>query len=98
MIEQVSTATRNKTLDEQRAILSEQAKASAGSKGRIANESPTSVVITKGEPVSGIIHPILTGFTLGVWGIVWFLLRKFGGEKRWRLSVDEYGVVTSTRI
>jgi hypothetical protein len=98
MVESVSNQLGTRTLEERRAILTQQAAAFAGNDGKVANESPTSAIVTKGKPVSGIYHPILTVMTLGLWGIVWFSLSKFAGEKRYRLSVDEQGEVTTQKI
>ena len=87
-----------RSMEERRRILEQETRAFAGQDGRIAVESPTAAVVTKGKPVSHPLHPILTGFTLGLWGLVWLTLVKTQGERSWRLTVDEYGEVTTQRI
>lgn len=44
-----------------------------------------------GKPVNHVLHLILTLVTCLVWGIVWIILVGMGGEKRYSMSVDQYG-------
>ena len=48
-------------------------------------------VIVRGRPVNHLLHLVLTLVTMGLWVPIWLALTIFGGEKRYSISVDEYG-------
>ena len=65
---------------------------------RVQSRSDFQATIAKGQPLNNKLHLILTIFTVGIWGIVWFALWITGGEKHRTLTVDEYGSVVDSLV
>ena len=52
-------------------------------------------MLVRGRRPNHLLHLVLSVITFGIWLFVWLGIAAFGGESRFRLSVDEYGKVTS---
>jgi hypothetical protein len=65
---------------------------------RIESRSDFQATIAKGKPLNNKLHLILTIFTVGIWGIVWFILAITGGVKRRMITIDEYGNVIDSIV
>lgn len=53
-------------------------------------DGPRAIVYT-GDPINHVVHAILTVFTCGLWLPVWILIMMFGGIRRRRIHIDDYG-------
>ena len=67
-------------------------------KRRIEFQGDFQVVIVRGQPVNHILHLLMTLVTVGLWGLVWLVLATGGGEKRARMQVDEWGIISITQL
>lgn len=55
-------------------------------------------VMARGRRPNHVLHLVLSVLTLGVWAVlVWLPLGVLGGERRFVLTVDEFGRVTRSR-
>lgn len=61
--------------------------------GRVAYVGPTSTVIGRRQPVSHVMHGLLTLLTGGLWGVVWIAMCLARSEQRFRLEADDWGHV-----
>jgi hypothetical protein len=93
-----SQPTTPRTLEERQAILARVIQTELAAGGRIESQTPTSVVIVRGNRVNHILHLLITIFTIGLWVIVWILLAASGGEKRRLMTVDDYGNVSQRAV
>jgi hypothetical protein len=57
---------------------------------RVESQMDFQTIMVAGKPVNHVLHLLLTLFTC-LWGIVWLILIATGGEKRYALTVDNYG-------
>jgi hypothetical protein len=74
--------------DAERAAIMQQALRDLTFRGyRVETADGTRAIISIGEPVNHILHLLLSVFTCGLW----LLIMMFGGVKRRRVHVDEYG-------
>jgi hypothetical protein len=64
----------------------------------VESQTDTYAIVVGGKPVNHILHLILTLLTLGVWVFVWIAMVIFGGETRYKISVDEYGNGTTQKL
>ncbi len=71
---------------------------SAPGKWRVESQTDYYAIVVGGKPVNHILHLILTVLTLGFWVIVWIVMAFAGGEKRYKISVDEYGNGTNQKL
>lgn len=80
---------------DRRAQLNQAVSWEVGMGGRVVQYTPTEVVIARpAAPVNHVVHCLLTLFTFGLWGIVWFLAAVTRpGPQYVGLSVDEFGFV-----
>lgn len=67
-------------------------------KWRVETQTDTYAIVVGGQPVNHILHLLLTVLTLGLWVIVWIIVAAGGGEKRYKLEVDEAGNGTTRRL
>jgi hypothetical protein len=65
---------------------------------RLQSRSDFQATLAKGQPLNNKLHLILTIFTVGIWGVVWFALWITGGEKHRTLTVDEYGNIVDSLV
>jgi hypothetical protein len=65
---------------------------------RVETQADYYAVVVGRKPVNHILHLLLSVFTLGFWLIVWLVVAMTGGEKRYKLSVDEYGNGTIEKL
>jgi hypothetical protein len=78
--------------DAERAAIMQQALRDLTFRGyRVETADGTRAIISTGEPVNHILHLLLSVFTCGLWLPIWLLIMMFGGVKRRRVHVDEYG-------
>lgn len=74
--------------DAERAAIMQQALRDLTFRGyRVETADGTRAIISTGEPVNHILRLLLSVFTCGLW----LLIMMFGGVKRRRVHVDEYG-------
>ena len=91
-----STATDGKVSPERRKeILAQVLSTRLARPGqwRVETQADYYAIVVGRKPV--ILHLLLTVFTLGLWLFVWAMT---GGEKRYILSVDEYGNGTVKKL
>ena len=60
-------------------------------RARVESQSDFQAVLVKGKPVNHVLHTILTFGTCGLWSIIWGAVGVAGGEKRYIVTIDEYG-------
>lgn len=90
----MSTVTTEKlSPDERKAILARVIAFDVGSGCRVESQTDYSAVLVRGHRPNHVLHLILTIITLGLWAIIWILVAIFGGEKRFPVTIDEYGHV-----
>lgn len=63
----------------------------AGRDSRVVAQSPTSAVLSVGQPINHVAHLLASVFLCGLWLPVWAIISATGGEKRVVVSVDEHG-------
>lgn len=77
---------------DQRAAIMEQVLRDLAFRGyRIEVVDGDRAIVSMGEPVNHLLHVVLMVFTCGLWFPIWILIMCFGGIKRRRIHVDEYG-------
>ncbi len=87
-----------KTIEEREQLLAEHVKAAAAAGYRSESQTHEMAIVVAGKPVNHLLH-FLIGFpTFGFWWIMWIILAASGGEKRWMISVDEYGNVAKQKV
>jgi hypothetical protein len=91
--------SRSRPLDvvERRRLLEQALRYAAASGTRIESQGDTFAVLVRGEPVNHLLHLVLTLATGGLWLIVWLVVAATGGEKRFVVTVDESGALSTTR-
>lgn len=92
------TSIRVRSMEERKALLSQNIATEVAQGGRVESQSDTMAVIVKGKKVNHLLHFIIGVCTLGMWWVVWLLLVLTGGEKRRMVSVDEYGNVLNQKV
>lgn len=60
---------------------------------QILEMNQTSALLVKASPVNHVLHLLLTAFTCGVWAFVWLLVSATAQPRRFRMTVNEFGVV-----
>jgi hypothetical protein len=86
------------TPEQRKATLDERLRIEEAQGWRVETRTDTHATIARGKPLNNKLHLILTIFTVGIWGIVWFALWITGGEKHRTLTVDEYGDVVDSLV
>lgn len=71
--------------------------AAVARKGRVESQTDDMAVIVWGRPVNHLLHLVLTLVTVGFWVPVWIVLAVFGGEKRYVITIDEFGNILNQR-
>lgn len=79
--------------DQRQAIFAEQLQQATARGLRLESQIRFQAVLVEGRPISHTLHLALAFFTVGIWGIVWAVMVKRGGEKVHQLVVDEFGNV-----
>ncbi len=83
---------------ERRELLAGVVNTQVASGYRIESQVDFLVVLVRGNRVNHVLHLLITLFTCGLWGLVWLILVVAGGEKRLKVSVDEWGNINSSRV
>ena len=65
---------------------------------RIEEQTPTHVLMAKGERIKHGVHIFLSIVTVGVWGVVYGLLLLFGGLKERRIVRKPNGLASVQRV
>lgn len=86
-------APRRLSLEERKALLSQNIALYVGQGYRIESQTDTMASLIIGKRVNHLLHFFIGIFTLGFWWIVWLIMAIAGGERRRMLTVDEYGNV-----
>jgi hypothetical protein len=86
------------TPEQRKATLDERLRIEEAQGWRVETRTDNHATIARGKPLNNKLHLILTIFTVGIWGIVWFALWITGGEKHRTLTVDEYGDVVDSLV
>ena len=89
--------TQSLPMEERRQRLQAVVQAEVLRGARIESQTDTLVVIVHGRRVNHLLHFLIGIFTIGAWWFVWLLLVILGGEKRYLVSVDERGNVSTSR-
>ena len=89
--------TQSLPIEERRQRLQAVVQAEVLRGARIESQTDTLVVIVHGRRVNHLLHFLIGIFTIGAWWFVWLLLVILGGEKRYLVSVDERGNVSTSR-
>jgi hypothetical protein len=58
---------------------------------RVEQQTDTYAIFVRGEPIKHVLHLLLTLLTTGLWAFVWIAIVVRGGERRCRVTVDDYG-------
>jgi hypothetical protein len=90
-------ASSGRLSDEQRRAILDEAigfRVAGSPHVRVEKRTPFEAVIAEGKPVNHLLHLVLTLLT-GVWAVVWVLAVVRGAPRRWRISVDEIGLVSA---
>lgn len=74
--------------DQRRAIFAEQLQQAMARGLRLESQIQFEAVLVEGRPIGHTLHVALTFFTVGIWGFVWAVIVKRGGEKVHQLVVD----------
>jgi len=93
-----ASGTGGLTAEQRKATLDQRIKVEETQGWRVDSRSDTQATLARGKPLNNKLHLILTIFTVGIWGIVWFGLWITGGEKHRTLTVDEYGSVVDSLV
>ena len=89
--------TQGLPLEERRQRLQAVVQAEVVRGARIESQTDTLAVIVHGGRVNHLLHFLIGVFTFGGWWLVWLLLAILGGEKRYLITVDESGNVSTRR-
>jgi hypothetical protein len=65
---------------------------------RVESRTDLQATLAKGKKLNTTLHLILTIVTVGIWGIVWFILWITGGIKHRLITVDEYGGIVDSAV
>lgn len=60
---------------------------------QVITQNPTSAAVLTGQPVNHVVHLLATVFLCGLWLPFWIIMATTGGQKRYSVSVDEFGGV-----
>ncbi len=94
MTDPIPSALQPKSSEERKALLAQTLAYHLGAgRMRVISQSDYQVVLASGGNVNHTLHLILTIVTCGLWGLVWLVIAVTQSEKRFILSVDEYGNV-----
>ena len=77
--------------DQRQALLAQTVATQVATGKRVESQGPYNAIVVRGKPVNNVLHLILTLVTAGIWILVWIPLAIFGGEKRYQVSVDDFG-------
>ena len=88
-----------KTPEERAAILAGAIAQAAAEGKRVESQGDSQVTVVRGKRPNNVFHIIMTVLTAGVWFfLVWIWILIFGGEKRWLLTVDDFGNIREQKV
>jgi hypothetical protein len=87
-----------KTPEERKQALALTVRGAVARGGVVQSQNDFDAVVVYGKPVNHVLHVILTLATCLIWGIPWFIITVFGGEKREMITVDEWGNTAVQRM
>ncbi|GGN94195.1 hypothetical protein GCM10011610_56870 [Nocardia rhizosphaerihabitans] len=79
--------------EERQRLLSMAVNAEVSNGAQIEEMTQSSAVLLKMKQVNHVLHLLLTVFTCFLWAIVWILVSASVQPQRFRLAVDEFGIV-----
>jgi hypothetical protein len=93
-----ASSTGGLTPEQRKLTLDERLRIEEAQGWRVESRTDHQATLVKGKHLNTKLHLILTIFTVGIWGIVWFAMWITGGEKHRTLTIDEYGSVVDSLV
>jgi len=83
---------------DRKAILADEVSRRVARGGRVEVQTDYQAIIVSGRRVNHLLHLILSVLTIGAWALlIWLPLAIFGGEKRYAVTVDRFGNITTAK-